>query len=114
MSENKKTAIVLLCSIGTLGVTAFFWENTFVTIALLFILSLFIFYVENNRSVVLIYLTAFVFGPLSEAWLIQAGAWQYATPHLLGFPLWLPFVWGNASLMFNRINIYLRYISKKV
>ena len=40
----------------------------------------------------------FVFGPLAEGLAIQTGAWAYASPSVLGIPLWLPFVWGNAAL----------------
>ena len=29
---------------------------------------------------------------------ITTGAWAYDSPQLLGIPIWLPFVWGNAGL----------------
>lgn len=39
-------------------------------------------------------------GVVSEVYAIHAGAWSYALPQILGVPLWLPFLWGNAAIFF--------------
>lgn len=39
-----------------------------------------------------------VAGAALEAVCVWAGAWQYATPQLLGLPVWLPLIWGQAGL----------------
>ena len=63
---------------------------------------------EQHRSATIVYGIAFIFGPLSEALVIHFGAWSYAEPHIFNFPMWLPFVWGNAGLFLNRANVHVR------
>jgi len=113
VTESKKIIFTLLCSIGTLAVTAYTWQNILLTIVLLSVFGLVTLFVERSKSAVIMYFTAFILGPLAEVWLIHAGAWEYTQPTLLGIPLWLPFLWGNASLTLNRINIYLQSVFKK-
>ena len=37
-------------------------------------------------------------GPIAEAVAIHFGAWWYTTPQLIGFPVWLPPLWGLAAV----------------
>lgn len=56
------------------------------------------YFLSPSRSSVVVYLVALVFGPLAESIAMHSGAWSYASPVVLGFPLWLPFVWANTGL----------------
>lgn len=108
MSQKTKTRLTVILCLGTLLITGFFWTNTLYTVLLLGLTSVCMLIVERSKHALVIYFVAFFLGPLSEAWMISRDAWTYADPHFLGIPLWLPFLWGNASLMFNRINQYLQ------
>ena len=110
MTELSKTIFNLSLSTATLFVTAFLWsEPAWLSVAL-FTLGIAMMFVEGSKSTIIIYLIAFIFGPLSEAIAIYFGAWSYTTPQIFGFPAWLPFVWGNAALFVNRLIIYIRYM----
>lgn len=73
------------------------------TIIILAILSLLMLAIDWNRRNILLYLAIFISGPIAESIAIYFGAWSYNNPALLGFPLWLPFVWGNAGLYVLRV-----------
>lgn len=104
-------ASISVLSLATLGNAMLWWETPLVTIAVLAFLSLLMLLVECSKRALMIYAIAFILGPLAEAAMIHQGAWAYSQPQLLGFPYWLPFLWGNASLMFNRINCYIHHRS---
>lgn len=88
--------------------TAFLWREPIYLITLLLIFGSLMVYVEDKRTV-LIYIIGFILGPLVEIIVINiGGAWNYSEPHALGIPLWLPFLWGNASLFINNINSFTK------
>lgn len=59
--------------------------------------------IEWNKKNLFLYVAIFISGPVAESIAIYFGAWSYDNPALLGFPLWLPFVWGNAGLYVLRV-----------
>jgi len=107
MTELRKTIFSTLLSILTLLSIAVFWEQTPLTILCLIVLAVLMILLEENRkSAAILYFIAFLWGPLAEATAIMAGAWTYSAPDLLGFPFWLPFLWGNAGLFLGRTKSY--------
>lgn len=50
-----------------------------------------------------LYLCAFVMGPVAELASIALGAWVYSYPGHFVFPLWLPFAWGFVVVMITKI-----------
>ena len=46
---------------------------------------------------------AAVAGPLAEAVISAAGAFDYSEPDLAGIPLWLPLLWANGGLFIRRL-----------
>ena len=54
---------------------------------------------ERGAVVWLHGLGAAVAGPVIEALLISQGAFHYAVPHPLGFPVWLPGLYLQAALL---------------
>lgn len=55
----------------------------------------------HDRSDLCFFFTAFVLGPLGEAFAAGLGAWQYAKAELV-IPLWLPFAWGITMLFLKK------------
>jgi hypothetical protein len=110
--EIKKSLINSTLAVVTLFLVSFLWENTVLLIFLLGAVSLAMLINEGNKVAVYLYAVAFLLGPLAEAIAIYFGVWNYTNPHLLGFSIWLPFVWGNAGLFFRRINFFLNYLLK--
>ena len=68
---------------------------------------------EKDKIALYLYIIAFLLGPLAESLAIYFGAWSYADPHLLGFSIWLPLVWGNTAVFYKRMNAFLVYLLRK-
>ena len=98
MPDHVKFVLNAALALATLFLTSLLWRYPLALIALLLFTAAVIFRIRPNASSVVVYATAFIFGPLAEAVSITTGAWQYDSSNFLGIPLWLPFVWGNAGL----------------
>jgi uncharacterized membrane protein YoaT (DUF817 family) len=98
MSDHVKFVLNALLALATLFLTAVLWRYPVALIALLLVTAVAILRIRPNVTSVVVYATAFVFGPAAEAVSITTGAWEYDSNNLLGVPVWLPFVWGNAGL----------------
>ena len=98
MSDRRKFALNALLALATLLLTAALWRYPVALVALLLVTAAAIFIIRPNATSVVVYATAFFFGPAAEAVSITTGAWAYHSDNFLGVPIWLPFVWGNAGL----------------
>jgi hypothetical protein len=103
MPDQVKFVLNALLALATLFLTAVLWRYPVALIALLLVAAAAIFAIRPNASSVVVYATAFVFGPAAEAVSITTGAWEYDSNNLLGVPVWLPFVWGNAGLFIQNM-----------
>jgi uncharacterized membrane protein YoaT (DUF817 family) len=90
--------IILVCGALTLAVPLVFGHDILASISALTVLSILFVTINFSFSRLLLFLLVFFAGPVSEIIAIYAGAWTYTYPSVFGIPLWLPFVWGNASL----------------
>ena len=98
MSDRVKFVLNALLALATLFLTAVLWRYPVALIALLLVTAAVIYRIRPNATSIVVYATAFVFGPAAEAVSITTGAWAYDSNNILGVPVWLPFVWGNAGL----------------
>lgn len=112
MSEKIKSVLMGALSLTTLLLTVFLWQQPALLAVSLFAVSMAMILLENHRSALIIYIVAFFFGPFAEILVIYFGAWHYSSPHFLGVPFWLPFLWGNTALFLNRLNIFARLLLK--
>jgi uncharacterized membrane protein YoaT (DUF817 family) len=101
-------------ALATLFLTSVLWHYPVALIALLLVTAVGIYAIRPNATSIVVYLTGFVFGPLAEAVSISTGAWEYDTTHLLGVPVWLPFVWGNAALfIYNMAELWKSLLTRE-
>jgi uncharacterized membrane protein YoaT (DUF817 family) len=98
MGDSAKALLSAILAFSTLLVTAALWRHPVGLIALVFLVGCAIFLLRPTISSLVVYAVGFVFGPIAEILGIHAGAWRYSAPDVLGIPVWLPFVWGNAAL----------------
>ncbi len=99
MTRRQKIFFISCLALVTLLSVAFLWRYpAHVLIFALAVTSGLMLYITKSRTVFSVFLFCFILGPLSEALCIWFDAWNYSTPHILGFPFWLPFVWGNAGI----------------
>jgi hypothetical protein len=98
MPDRVKFLLNAVLALATLLLTAVLWRYPVALTALLVVTAVAIYTIRPNATSVVVYATAFVFGPTAEAVSITTGAWEYDSNNFLGIPVWLPFVWGNAGL----------------
>jgi uncharacterized membrane protein YoaT (DUF817 family) len=98
MPDHVKFVLNAAMALATLFLTSLLWRYPVALIALLLVTAAAIYRIRPNATTVVVYATAFVFGPAAEAVSITTGAWEYDSSNFLGVPIWLPFVWGNAGL----------------
>jgi hypothetical protein len=107
LSEKNKFVYTGLLAICTVLSVAFFRENDFLNLAILLSCSILMIIIDGHKNAFRLFCAGFILGPLSEAVCIHFGAWQYTETFVLGFPAYLPFVWGNAAILFKRLNFYI-------
>jgi uncharacterized membrane protein YoaT (DUF817 family) len=103
MPDRVKFVLNATLALATLFLTSVLWHYPVALIAVLLVTALGIYVIRPSATSVVVYMTGFVFGPIAEAVSISTGAWEYDTTHLLGVPVWLPFVWGNAALFIQNM-----------
>ena len=110
MSSQLKILLHTLLAVLTLLVSAVFWHEARIVVPLLAAISIAMLLVERTKSIFALYLTIFILGPLAESAFIARGAWSYAAPHVLGFSIWLPLLWGNAAIYIAGLKNYIDHI----
>lgn len=104
MSKQYASALrdILIFGLAVL-LLVLFWKNTL--LATVAIVGLFLirscFWKEKGD--IAVYLVGAILGPVTEIIATRLGIWTYACPSFLNIPLWLPFAWGFAAVLFVRI-----------
>lgn len=100
----------MVFSLITVLATIATWEKPVILILLLTSLA----YIKQSYSPikrpVLTFIVFGVAGTTMEALIMLSGPWSYTTPHILNFPLWLPFLWGMAGVL--SVTLYQSLSSK--
>ena len=89
----------LIVSIGFLVFSAlsllFLWKYAFLLSVVLLLTAYIKHRIYPIKKELLWFILLSVGGGLVEILLVQgANAWTYATPHVMGIPVWMPFFWG--------------------
>ena len=67
----------------------------------------------QSRKYVLWYVAAFFLGPIIlDIPGTHLGLWSFSTPDILGFPLWLPFWYGNIVVSFIYFSTAIQRINQ--
>ena len=93
---------VIIFSVAVLLLVLLWKQNVLATLAIigLFLLRQVFFRKPGDMT---IYAVGAVLGPLTEVIATRLGIWTYAFPSYLNIPLWLPFAWGFAAVLFISI-----------
>lgn len=102
MNRNRVAAYIAYASGGaTLAFMYAFSSRPELTLFSLAVIGLITLIALRNGRYVLWYVVAFVLGPIIfDIPGLHLGLWSYGTPQFLGFPLWLPFFYGNITISF--------------
>jgi hypothetical protein len=93
-----------LIIIFTVSFISLLWRDVFLLTVSLLIFSIFVLRHFHKKSDFLIFSIGGMMGASTEFVCIYFGAWQYTNTTYL-IPLWLPIVWGLASLVISRITL---------
>jgi hypothetical protein len=117
MKFNKKIEKEVIFEIFLFFVAIFtvalLWRNNAILFIFLLIECAITMKLWHEKYDIVYFLVAAILGPLGEIICIYYGTWNYASPTLLGIPMWLPLVWGFTGIVLTRIaRTILRMISK--
>jgi len=115
-SKNIKIELILdliVFVVGIAFISLFYWDNILLT-GLLIIAWFFGLKFWHKKHDIYFFITGAIVGSVGEIICISFGVWQYANPTFLGIPLWLPFVWGLATMLIKRIaEIFVKIEARK-
>jgi len=81
----------------------FLWERTLAATLAIVVLTVIRGCFWREKGDLAVYIVGAVLGPATELIATHLGVWTYARPTFLNIPLWLPFAWGFAAVLFVRI-----------
>lgn len=96
--------LVSLVGVLTLLLVSLLWREEVLLFVLLILNAILMLYLVGFRKNLVIFLFCAVFGAIAEIIAIYFGAWHYSNPQILGIPIWLPVLWGIASLFMNNLS----------
>lgn len=103
MSEkNNYTFANILAAISLMSV-ALLWRQNIILFAALLVVAALLFLVERSNSEVKTFLFCAICGMAAEYIAISFGAWNYQNPNFFNIPIWLPLLWGIASVFIIRV-----------
>jgi len=95
---KKVLAFESFLAIMCVSFVAALWKYPFILLALLAGVGIVLIKRSKYKHPYLAFIGAGMGGALCEIIAIYFGAWTYTAPQLIGIPLWLPVLWGNAAL----------------
>ena len=101
---------IMLIVIFSVSFVAFLWKDVILLTASLLILTVFALRYFHKKADIFVFLLGGMMGASAESVCIYFGAWRYSNSTYL-IPLWLPILWGLASLVIRRCSLE---IEKKV
>jgi hypothetical protein len=96
--EWKNIIFNLAFSVVAILIIILFYKNIMLTTVLEVIVAIIGLIKWKSKLTLVLFLFGAFWGAVSEIAVIQySGAWNYALTNLFSIPLWLFFVWGNAT-----------------
>lgn len=78
------------------------WENVLLLTLVLLVVAGLMLYMRSGNQEIALFVFCGIAGAVSETMGIFFGAWTYALPTAFQIPLWLPVLWGIASVFVLR------------
>lgn len=89
----------LLFFFGVIATVSFFWKNNLLLLMILLGELLLAFTLWHQKHDFMYCIVAGILGPIGEVISVQFGVGSYSNPTFLGIPIWLPVLWGLATVM---------------
>jgi len=102
--KNTYLSTNILATISLLSV-ATMWRHNIILFVVLLIMAALLFSIERSKSEFKTFILCSISGAIAEYVAISFGAWNYQNPDLFNIPVWLPLLWGIASVFIVRAHI---------
>lgn len=102
MSEKNNYLFTNILATISLMSVALLWCHNIILFALLLIMAAALFLIERSNSEIKTFLFCAICGMTAEYIAISFGAWNYQNPNFFNIPIWLPLLWGIASVFIVR------------
>lgn len=106
-TETKKFLLVLPLALLTMIIPCIVGEKQVLSSVLLIIIGILMLTIDFSFRNLIFYFAVLISGPIAEAVVIHFGMWTYTNPAIIGVPIWLFFVWGNAGLYIVRLKEFI-------
>ena len=105
--EIKKFLYICVLVLFTLAIPSFLGSNQILSCILLFLVALLMLSTDWKKENLIFYFIIALTGPIVESIAIHFGLWTYSNPIVLGVPIWLFFVWGNAGFYITKLKEFI-------
>jgi uncharacterized membrane protein YoaT (DUF817 family) len=99
---KKEIFILLFVYVICILFAGIFWTNPNLLLVIYILISALMIKKWHSKKDLIYFFVAFILGPVGELFATRLGAWSYAKPFFY-IPLWLPFLWGIASLFMMKL-----------
>ncbi|MES2014651.1 MAG: hypothetical protein V4437_02435 [Patescibacteria group bacterium] len=99
MKVKRNPGVVIVGYVASVLLVLFLWHTPALLAVALFGISALMLFLLKKKEFVVVYILAALFGPFTESLAIHKGVWRYEISNFFGVPVWLPFLWGAASIV---------------
>jgi len=103
MSGKNKYRLTNIFAVISLASVAAMWGSSLMVFAVLLVMAVLMLSIERSKEEVKTFLLCSVCGSIAEYIAISLGAWTYKNPDIFNIPIWLPLLWGIASVFIVRV-----------
>ena len=106
--KRKVSVYLIVGLIGILCTCAYYIQDALLIVFVLGVACLISLAIQGQWKLVFGYLFAFLSALFAEIFMIYLGVWNYTEVHVIGFPVWLPFLWFSAAVFIGSMITLLR------
>ncbi|MFA6096211.1 MAG: DUF2878 family protein [Candidatus Paceibacterota bacterium] len=103
MSGKNRYRLTNIFAVISLTSVAVMWRSSLMVFAVLLVMAVLMLSIERSKEEVKTFLLCSIFGSIAEYIAISLGAWTYENPDVFNIPIWLPLLWGIASVFIVRV-----------
>ncbi len=107
MKQVSLLLTVLIAIFSILSIV-FLWKQNLLLLTVLIFSAVLMLLIKKSKAELKTFIFCGVSGAIAESVAIRFGAWTYHNPDVIGIPIWLPVLWGIASVFIVRIYMFFR------
>ena len=105
---SSHRAYLLVLIIAVLCLSVWWLRDALIFVLIIALANVAGLFMLDRKDLIMVYLFLFIGAVMSEVALIYMGAWEYTQVHVLGFPVWMPFLWFSGVVFVGTMIALLR------